>query len=123
MKDIKFEEVQSLLDGGKQPEEIFDWVGSSYNGFRVVGLNYKRNYIDENNKLLSKKWFDTCCGFSDWFGVVEINDKSNYIKFDGTFLSEQWFDMCYDFSNGLGKVELDGKEYKIDKDGNVFPFS
>ena len=83
MEKIKFEEVQRLLDSGKKPEEVFDWVDSSYNGFRVVSLNYKRNYIDVNNKLLSKKWFDMCYDFSNGLGKVELDGKEYRIDKDG----------------------------------------
>ena len=53
MKNIKFEEVQNLLDSGKEPEEVFGDVDDCFEGFRTIRLNSKFNYIDKNNKLLS----------------------------------------------------------------------
>ena len=32
MKNIKFEEVQGLLDSGKKPEEVFDWIDREHYG-------------------------------------------------------------------------------------------
>lgn len=119
MKDIKFEEVQNLLDSGKQPKEVLDWVGSISYGFRVVGLNYKSNYLDENNKLLSNTWFDYCWGFISGLGTVQLDRKQNYIKPDGTLLSEIWFDYCYIFGDGLAKVILDGETCYINQNGEL----
>ena len=68
MEKIKFEEVQSLLDSGKKPEEVFDFVDSSRYGWRLCRLNGKWNYIDENNKLL----------FDEWFTKVRIGEYQEY---------------------------------------------
>ena len=119
MKDIKFEDVQSLLDSGKQPEEMFGCIDEFYNGFRRIELNNKWNYLDENNKLLSNTWFDYCWSFCDGAGVVELNGKRNYLKPDGTLLSDKWFDICYKFEEGLAKVELDDEICYINQNGEL----
>lgn len=115
----KVEEIQNLLDSDKNPKELFDWIGGTYNGFRVIRFNNRENYIDENNKLLSDKWFDWCQDFSDNFGVIQLYGKYNYIKPNGQLLSNIWFDWCFPFTNKFGEVELNGKEYRIDKNGKI----
>lgn len=118
MKDIKFDEVQNLLDNGKAPEEIFDWVDDEEEGgFRRVCLNNKHNYLDENNKLLSETWFDNVGDFWGGFGRVGLDRKWNFIKPNGEFLSDTWFDWCEHFENGLGLIKLNGKWNKIKPDG------
>lgn len=120
MKDIKFEEVQSLLDSGKKLEDVFDRVTKEYYGFRVVCLNGKWNYIDSDSKLFSpNQWFDYCTSFQEDFGRVKLSDKGwNYIKIDGTYVSDIWFDWCGKFCNGFGVVKLDEAKYNyIDLNG------
>ena len=120
MEKIKFEEVQSLLDSGKQPKEIFDRVDVEAEGFRVVELNEKYNYLDVNGKLLSPdQWFDYCWYFQEGFGIVELNYKRNYLKPDGTLLSDTWFDDCQDFDNGFAKVVLNGETCYINQNGEL----
>ena len=119
MKSIRFEEVQSLLDSGKQPEEIFEIIFPEKGGFRMVMLSSKCIYLDKNNKLLSNIWFDNGGDFWEGFGVVELNGKQNYIKPDGTLLSKQWFDVCHRFYNGLGQVKLNGKKNMIKPNGKL----
>ena len=120
MEKIKFEEVQSLLDSGKKPEGVFDRVDVEAEGFRVVSLHHKWNYLDRSNKLLSSdQWFSWCERFYDGFGVVVLNGKNNFIKPDGELLSEQWFDWCYRFDKGLGRVVLGSKWNYIKPDGKL----
>ena len=119
MENIKFEEVQSLLDSGKQPEEIFDWIDFNYDWFSRVKLNNKFNYIDEINKLLSPDlWFDNIAGaFWDKLVIVTLNGKQNYMKPNGKLLSDTWFDWCEDFQDGFGMVGLNGEKNYIKSDG------
>lgn len=93
MENIKFEDVQELLDSGKKPEKIFDDVLGEKEGFRVVVLNDKQNYIDSNNKLLSpNQWFDKCCSFNRGFGKIKYNEKYNLINKKGELVFDIWFD-------------------------------
>ena len=119
MENIKFEEVQNLLDSGKNPKEVFDDIDFELEGFRVVKLKDKWNYLDKNNKLLSNIWFDWCSPFDDHFGIVKLNGKHNYLKPDGKLLSEQWFDYCCNFYEGFGVVELNEKWNYIKLDGEL----
>lgn len=93
MEDIKFEEVQNLLDSGKKPGKIFDDVLGEKEGFRVVVLNDKQNYIDSNNKLLSpNQWFDDSRSFNGGFGKIKYNEKYNLINKKGELVFDIWFD-------------------------------
>lgn len=118
MSNIKFEEVQGLLDDGKEPEEVFNWVDWDAEGFRVVELDGKHNYLDENNKILSPDlWFDIANSFRYKLGVVTLNGKDNYIKPDGTLLFEHWFDNCHKFYEGFAVVNNDYKWNYINEKG------
>lgn len=118
---ILFDEVQELLDSGKKPEEVFGLgLSEEREGFRVVQLNQKDNYLDKNNKLLSKRWFDYCEDFINGFGIVRLNYKKNYIKPNGELLSpNQWFKECHGFREGFGIVRLNDKWNYLKPDGQL----
>ena len=48
---ILFDEVQELLDSGKNPKEIFSDVYDFKDGFAAVKLNGKWNFINKNGQL------------------------------------------------------------------------
>ena len=114
---ILFDEVQGLLDSGKNPEEIFNVVDSFCEGFAAVYLNDKWNFLNKEGKLLSNQWFDVVDDFSEGFAGVRLNNKWNYINKDGQFLSNQWFDVVDDFREGFASVYLNDKYNYINKDG------
>jgi hypothetical protein len=101
------------------PENKFDFCSNFQEGYAMVELNDKWNYIDTKGKYLSKQWFDDCWYFQEGYAMVWLNGKRNFIDTEGKYLSEQWFDGCYDFNNGYAKVWLNGKRYKIDKNGKI----
>ncbi len=117
---VTFDNVQELLDSGKSPSEVFDFCYDFNDGFAIVKLNDKYNYIDENYKLLSNKWFDECYSFSDGFAKVRLNGKYNYIDKNCELLSpNQWFDWCSRYSEGFAKVELNYKYNYINTNGEL----
>ncbi len=117
---IPFDEVQELLDSGKKISDVFDWCGDFFEGFAVVRLNDKYNYIDTNNKLLSNKWFDDCYVFGGGFGKVRLDGLYNYINTNGEIISQnQWFYDCDDFSGGFARVQLGEKWNYIDTNGEI----
>ena len=120
MGKIMFDEVQDLLDSGKKPEEIFKYVGDFSDGFAIVELNNKYNFINTNGQLVSNQWFDNAYGFYNGFSIVRLNDKYNLIGKNGQLLSNQWFDDIYSFSNGFAEVKLNGKWNFIDSKGNLY---
>ena len=117
---VTFDEAQELLESGKNPIEVFDYCYDFYEGFAVVNLNDKYNYIDENNKLLSDQWFDECDNFHYGFACVQLGEEWNYIDTKGELLSpSQWFDDCYAFSDGFAIVLLNNEWVKINTNGEI----
>ena len=106
VKYVSFTDVPTLLEQGVPWDEIFDDYYGFSEGFAIVKLNEKRNYIGEDGKLLSPTWFEYCNVFSEGFGAVGLNGKWNYVGKDGKLLSPTWFDYCYDFRNGFATVVL-----------------
>lgn len=100
------------------PENKFDDCRYFHDGYAMVKLNDKCNFINTDGKLISEQWFDDCWHFKDGYARVMLNDKWNYINTKGKLLSEQWWDWCGDFYNGYAMVRLDGEYYTIDKNGN-----
>ena len=87
---ILFDEVQDLLDSGKKPEEIFDWCDYFSEGFGVIKLNDKYNFINKEGKILSpNQWFDDAHAFGEGFdpvkgfAPVELNGNWYYINKEG----------------------------------------
>ena len=84
---ILFDEVQALLDSGKKPEDIFDYVSDFSEGFARVALNRKDNFINTECKIISDTWFDDTFDFKDGFAIVELNEKYNFINTEGKLLN------------------------------------
>ena len=119
---ILFDEVQELLDNGKNLKEIFDSVYGFYDGYARVKLNGKWNFISTDNRLVSpNQWFYFVYNFFNGYAVVELNGKYNWIDINGNYLSEQWFDYCFNFNfnNGYARVGLNGKYNFIDTNGKI----
>ena len=115
---ILFDEVQGLLDSGKNPKEIFDdYAGKFHDGFAWVELNDKFNFINTQGKLLSNQWFDDVGNFYKGFARLALNGKRNFINTEGKLLSNQWFDSASDFQTGIARVELDNKYNLINTEG------
>ena len=112
------------LANGEDPNDVFDYVNDSNDGFAAVKLNGKWNFINARGEFLWKgdKWFDDCDDFSDGFARVELNDKWNFINTRGELLwkSNQWFDYCDEFSEGFARVRLNGRKWNfIDARGEL----
>ncbi len=106
---ILFDEVQGMLDNGVSPTDIFKEIGDFNDGYAKVNLNYKWNFINRNNKLLSDTWFDWVSNFSNGYARVKLDGKWNLLNTNGRLLSDTWYDWVYNFSNGYARVKLDGK--------------
>jgi hypothetical protein len=114
------------LNAGEPIYKVFRSCSDFVEGFAIVKLRNKYNFINQEGKILSpNQWFDSCCPFKEGFGIVSLidkftlNDKFTFIKPDGTYLINQWFDNCDDFYNGFGIVELEDKEYYINNEGQI----
>lgn len=116
---VPFDIIQKLLDDGKKPEEIFNYCDDFCEGFAVVQLNGKYNYINANNQLISDTWFDYGGYFRKGFACVELYGKYNFINANGQIISDTWFDDCYAFYNGFAYVRLNSKWNFINTDGQI----
>ena len=116
---VPFDIVQKLLDNGEKPEEIFNYCDDFCEGFAIVQLNGKYNYINANNQLISKTWFDYGGYFRKGFACVELYGKYNFINANGQIISDTWFDDCYAFYNGFAYVRLNNKWNFINTDGQI----
>ena len=116
---VLFDEVQELLDNGKKPEEIFEYIDAFCGGFACVRLNNKYNFINANNQLLSDTWFDYCYDFYNGFAHVKLNGKKNFVNTNGQIISDTWFDDCGDFYNGFARVQLDDEWNFINANGKI----
>ena len=116
---IMFDEVQELLDSGKNPKEIFEHFYGFYNGYARVKLNGKWNWISADNCLVSHdQWFNNVYNFYDGYAEVILNNKWNYIDTNGNLVSvNQWFDWVEDFHEGYARVILNCKCNLINTNG------
>ena len=110
--------AQKLLDSGKKPKEVFNYVGDFTNGLAMVKLNNQYNFINTDGKIISDKMFDETYPFSDGLAAVELGGKYGYIDKQGSEVIPIKYDCVYDFSDGLARVDLGGKWGCIDKQGN-----
>lgn len=114
--------IQRLSDG-ESPYDIFDYVGSFREGFALVVLRGKYNFINQKGDILSpNQWFDNAYSFHEGFARVYLHGKGyNFINQKGDILSpNQWFDDADDFSEGFACVNLNGDSYYIDTEGKLY---
>ena len=118
---IMFDEVQELLDSGKEPEDIFDYVKEFNNGYACVKLNGKWNLISTDNRLVSpNQWFYYVYNFVNGYAKVKLNNKWNWIDKNDDILSpEKWFDCVTEFYDDYARVSLNCKYNFIDTNGNI----
>lgn len=124
---IKFNEVPELLAQGVSPEEIFDEIGESDDGYySLVRLNGKYNILIYNKRLISPLWFNNISSsdYDDYF-VVCLNHKYNFMNSSGRIIYKpddigQWFDYAYLFWNyDFARVKLNDKWNFIKRNGNI----
>ena len=121
---IPTEDVQIILDKGKNPNKIFSkMLKSGIDGILIVSLNENKwNLFDASkNMILCSEWYGYVGCFHDGFAVVRRGDlKCNLIKPDGSVLCDEWYDLVYDFENGFAFVRRgDGKWNFIKSDGSI----
>ena len=109
----KLQKAIAMLEQGAPLKDAFDFVGKPSEGFVVVGINGKYNYIEvATNKLLSDTWFYEANDFRGGFGRVKYNrfEDDGYSYCDGVY---------YDNSEGsLGRDH----SYYYDNDGLAYDF-
>jgi hypothetical protein len=117
---IKINDKMNILHGRKLlSDQWFDWIDDFRNGFALVQLNEKENYIDIEGNLVSDQWFEEVEDFVNGFAKVYLNGKTNLINTAGKLLSDQWFDRIGIIKNGFTHVKLNGKYNFIDTEGNL----
>ena len=80
---VPFGAVQGLLDSGKRPTEVFDYVYKFHEGYAGVRLNGKYNFINTECKILSQQWFDWVGNFREGYAGVELNGEWKYLDTKG----------------------------------------
>ena len=122
--EVTFDNAQELLDKGYKPKDIFDKVFDYYDGYAIVILNDKYNWINKDNRLgSSEQWFDYIWKFINGYASVKLNGKWNWIDTNGDILSpEQWFDEVFKFINSYGIAVLNNKWYWIDTNGQLYNY-
>ena len=112
-------EITLIKEVDMSDVEKFDEADHFSDGFSVVMLNDKYNFIDTEGKLLSERWFDGAYCFSEGFALIYLNGKYNFIDTEGNLLSEHWYDYASSFCEGFASVYFNGKWHKIDKEGKI----
>ena len=117
----KVAKVKQQLQNGADPKDVFDWVDNFSEGFALVQLGYKWNFINTDGNLLRDDlWFDVAWDFHEGFAGVKLNDKWNFINTDGNLLRDDlWFDVAWGFYEGFARVKLNDKWNFINTDGNL----
>ena len=110
------------LANGEDLNDVFDDIDDLGNGFALVELNGRYNFINQNGQLVSpNQWFDDWEPFYEGFAAVGINYKYNFINVRGELLwkGDQWFDDCWRFNEGFARVELNDKYNFINTRGEL----
>ena len=109
------------IRNGESPEDVFDECEDFSEGYAVIFLKNKFNWINIEGKLLSpNQWFDCCGNFNDGYAAIELNDKWNLIDAEGNLLfPNQWFDWCGDFNHGYVVIRTNNKFNWINIEGKL----
>lgn len=126
------ETAMQRLTNGDNPRYVFNWCREFSEGFAVVKLLNKWNFISQTtNEILSPNlWFDDCSDFNDGFARVGINNKYNFINPSGQLVTKlptadksikgKWFDWITGrMINGFAEVSYNKKENFINKNGEL----
>ena len=118
-KSLECNDKQKLIVNEEESPVTFDYVGDFHEGFAIVRLNDKYNFINQEGKLVSNQWFDHVGSFSEGFAWVYSRGEGwNFINKEGKILSNQWFDDVGSFSAMV--VKLNGEWNFINKEGKLF---
>ena len=96
-----------------------DAIGNFHNDFAIVKKDGKVNYINNEGRILSDEWFDSCNDFEDGFGLVSKDRKRNFVRSDGNLLLDQWVDRAGDFLGGTAPIMINGERHSVDRNGNI----
>jgi len=112
-------EIRLVMEIDMSDMAKFEYAWDFHEGFSLVELDNKWNFIDTEGKLLSNQWFEYAWDFHEGFARVKLNGKYNFIDTECKLLSEQWYNYACSLSEGFALVVLDGKWNFIDTSGNL----
>ena len=118
-KKAAYAEKQQFNGAG--PQDVFDYVDDFHNGFAIVRLDGRYNFINRLcNVLRNDLWYDKVWYFHDGLAKVQLGDKYNFINTDGNILrNDLWYDNAGNFHEGFAQVLLLNKGWNFIKpDGN-----
>ena len=124
-KSLECNDKQKLAVNEEEPPITFDYIGDFHEGFAIVRVKDKYNFINEEMKVLSRRpfrrWFDHVGSFSEGFAWVYSRGEGwNFINKEGKILSNQWFDAVEYFRGGFARVYSRGKGWNfINKEGKI----
>lgn len=96
----------------------FDYVWDVFEGWVLVEMDERYNFINSCGQYISDQWFYHARPFSEGWALIEkLNGKHNFINTSGRYISESGFDDACDFSEGWAAVKLKGKCNFIDLSG------
>ena len=102
---------------------VFDYVGDFHEGFAVVKIFGKYNFINPQGELLWKDdEFDVAWDFFNGFARVYKKDRGyNLINTNGELLwnKDEWFVYVSEFSDGLAVGITKDKMYKLNTKGEL----
>lgn len=98
------DKVNQKLANGESLKDVFDVVEDFSEGYAVVTLQERTNFIDKNGKFISNKWYDDAQSFKEGHAVVRIKGEFNFIDINGNLLSDKWFYDADSFNNGYALV-------------------
>ena len=118
---VSFDEARERLEAGEDPEDIFNDVSDMSDGWSLVELNGKYNFIDDKGNFLSDVWFDYANDFHEGVAVIRINERGyNFIDKEVNFLFNFWFIYVGNFHEGFARVKNKKDEWNfIDKEGKL----
>jgi serine/threonine-protein kinase len=75
--------------------------------------------MNDEDEIISDKWFDETYDFSNGLGKVKLSRKYNFVNGNGQLISNQWFDNAENFLNGFAQIKLKNKYNFINSEGKL----
>ena len=111
-------EIKEKISRGVPYYNLFDYVGNFHDGYALVQLNRKWNFINTNGDFIGDQWFDNVYDFRNGFAIVQLNGEFNFINTNSDFIGNKWFDNVSNFKDGFAKIRLNDKWNFINTNGD-----
>ena len=120
LEEINIKEVIETTEWWKN-ENVLDLLYFSDGFAQIRNCERQYNFIGEDGKLLSDKWFEFADIFRDGFSLIQREDGlQNYIDAKGNILSDKWFDWLDYFKGEFARIKGANGEYNyIDTKGKI----